>query len=94
MIGYVECDDCGAFTYLCRADEITIWYHPDDPKPVAEAYCAACDSVVSARIDFDHMANFKRYGCKVVSLHHKFEELTEEAIDEWDIDSELQMVAE
>lgn len=88
-IGYLECDNCSEFFYIKKPDDIKIWFHPDDPQPLCESTCGNCNHVVSARIDFDHMANFKRRGCVIRDWNDRFGPLTEEEIDGWDIDAEL-----
>jgi hypothetical protein len=91
-IGYLECDNCSSFVYIKKPDDVQIWYHPDDPRPLCEAKCTKCNTLVSSRIDFDHMANFKRRGCAVKDFNDKFAPLTEADIDAWDdaeIDAEL-----
>lgn len=83
-LGYVECDKCTNFVYIDSPSEIAIWYHPDDPKPLAEVMCTECNHLVVSRIEFHEMANFRKRGCVVKSLNDKFTPLTEQMIDEWD----------
>jgi hypothetical protein len=91
-LGYVECDNCTKYVYINSPSDIAIWYHPDDPKPLAEAKCVECGHTVVSRIDFIEMANFRKRGCIVKDYNDKFSSLTEQMIDEWDntaIEAEL-----
>jgi hypothetical protein len=91
-LGYLECDNCLKFVYINSPADIHIWYHPDDPKPLAEASCGECGHTVSSRIDFIEMANFRKRGCLIRSFGDKFSPLSEQMIDEWDdaaIEAEL-----
>lgn len=91
-LGYVECDNCTKYVYIDSPSDIAIWYHPDDPKPLAEVTCTECDHLTVSRIDFHEMINFRKRGCVVKSLNEKFSPLTEKMIDEWDdaaIEAEL-----
>jgi hypothetical protein len=91
-LGYVECDNCTKYVYIDSPADIQIWYHPDDPKPLAEAICNDCGHVITSRIDFLEMANFRKRGCIVRDFNDKFPPLTEQMIDEWDdeaIEAEL-----
>lgn len=88
FIGYIECDSCGKFVHISNPDDIYIWAHPDDPRPLAQATCP-CGSKVTSRIDRDHMINFKKRGCKIRDYSERFEPLTEEAIDDWDFEKDF-----
>ena len=91
-LGYVECDSCTKYVYINSPADIQIWYHPDDPKPLAETTCKECDHKITSRIDFMEMANFRKRGCLIRDFNDKFEPLTEAMIDEWDdnaIEAEL-----
>lgn len=88
-IGYAECDNCFKFVYYNDPSQIDIWYHEDDPCVLAEVKCTFCGHIVVSRIAYDHMANFRRRGCVLKDLNDKFPPLTEQEIDEWDIDAEL-----
>jgi hypothetical protein len=83
FLGYVDCDNCEHFVHFNNPDEIKIWFHPDDPRSLAEVTCPVCGHTTEGRIDFDHMSNLRRRGCVVSELNNKFEPLTEEMIDEW-----------
>lgn len=85
FIGYMECDSCEHYVHINSPDEIKIWYHPDDVRPLAEVKCSNCGETVSSRIDFDHMKNFRMRGCVISDWNDKFadEPLTEEMIDDW-----------
>ena len=88
-LGYVECDECGKYTYINKPEEVKIWFHPDDAKALAEVDCVNCGVTVESKISFDHVQNFKRRGCTIMGLNDRYAPLTEEFIDEWDIDGEL-----
>lgn len=89
FLGYLECDNCDSYVYLNKPEDINVWFHPDDPRPLAEALCPKCGNTVSSRIPHDHMANFKRRGVIIRDFNDKFEPLTEEMIEAWDIESEF-----
>lgn len=93
FLGYVQCDDCDRFVYIKKPTDIVIWFHPDDPRPLCEVTCPSCNKLVASRIDFDHMANFRRRGVTIRDFNDKFEALSEQMIEEWDIDSELDAFA-
>lgn len=88
-IGYLECDNCNSFVYIKKPGDVKIWFHPDDPRPLTEAACPKCNHVVSSRIDYEHMRNFVKRGCKLSDFNERFSPLTEDEIDAWDIDAEL-----
>jgi hypothetical protein len=89
FIGFVECDACKVFTHITEPKNLTIWYHPDDPEILSEVRCPSCGHIQPSRIQYDDFSNFRKRGCSIRSFGEKFEPLTEEAIDEWDIDAEL-----
>jgi hypothetical protein len=86
---HATCDECTEVTYVRDAAGVKIWYHPDDPEPLSEVICGHCGYVIQCRIGMDHMLNLRQRGVEVKDLNDKFEPLTEEMIDEWDIDAEL-----
>lgn len=85
FLGYVECDNCNHYTTFNNPDDIKIWYHPDDSRPLAQVKCSRCSNIVEARIDFDHMKNFRMRGCSIMDLNdlHSENPLTEQEIDSW-----------
>jgi hypothetical protein len=89
-LGYVECKACGTYTYINNPNQVKIWYHPDDSKSLAQVECS-CGNVVENRISYEHMVNFRRRGCSIMEWNDRFMEkpLTEQNIDEWDIDAEF-----
>lgn len=91
VIGYIECDSCSRYTQIDNPEQVTIWYHPDG-KPIASVECTSCGDTVESKIGMDHMRNFKKHGCRISDLSDKFEPLTEEMIDNWDIDAELKQL--
>lgn len=88
FLGYATCTECKGLIYFNEVDEINLWYHPDDPEPLAEVKCA-CGETIEARIGMDHFFNLKSRGCVAKPFNDKFEKLTEEMINEWKIDEEL-----
>jgi predicted nucleic-acid-binding Zn-ribbon protein len=91
-LGYAECDSCGKFNYYLKAEDISIWFHPDDPYALTEATCKKCGYTVVSRISHDHLRNFMRRGCALKDFSDRFKPLTEEEIDEWDIEAEWESV--
>jgi hypothetical protein len=89
FLGYATCDECDELTYFDEPSNINIWFHPDDPKVLAEVDCVHCGYSIQARMGYDHLMNLKRRGCVVRDFNDKFEPLTEEMIDAWDIDAEV-----
>jgi hypothetical protein len=89
IVGYVECDKCNEYVTIEDPKALTIWYHPDDPRPLSEVNCPKCGKLISDRIDHEHMANFRRRGCHLKSLSEKFSALTEEDIDNWIFDADF-----
>jgi hypothetical protein len=66
-----------------------IWFAPDAQKQLVNVKCPGCGRVIEARLDFDDTAAFRSHGVVFKPLTEKFEPLTEQSIDEWDIDREL-----
>lgn len=82
-IGTIECTACGKYTYIQNTNEVTIWYHPDDDKPLCEVSCTNCKKKVSTRLTWDHVANFKKRGCKILDFGDRFPPLSDKEIDEF-----------
>ena len=80
-IGYVECEKCKTITYINKPKQIKIWAHPDDEFPLAQVQCSKCKEKVEKRLTWDHVSNFRKRGCKILSLNEKFDKITEEEID-------------
>lgn len=85
FLGYVECDNCEHFVHFNEPDQIKIWYHPDDARPLAEVNCPKCGHTTKSRIDGDHVHNLRMRGCVISDWNDKFADdpLTEGMIDEW-----------
>ena len=96
FIGYVECDSCDHYVHINEPNDIKIWYHPDDPQPLAEVDCPKCGETVQSRIAFDHMRNFRMRGCVIKDWNDRFEDtpLTEELIDKWAENDHAELEAE
>lgn len=86
---HARCDECDNLTYVKDSEGVKIWYHPDDPEPLTEVICGHCGYVIQERIGMDHLMNLRARGVQVRDFNDKFEPLTEEMIDEWDIEAEL-----
>ncbi len=82
FVGFIECT-CSTYVYLDKAKDVKIWHHPDDVYPLAEVNCPTCKSLISCRITWDHVANFRQRGVKIRELNDKFKPITEEEISEF-----------
>ena len=68
---------------------VTIWYNADDPQPIAEVRCE-CGDIITYPISTETLLVFKSNDVKIKKFNDKFDPLTEEMIEAWDIESELQ----
>jgi hypothetical protein len=88
-LAHARCGSCDKTVYMKNPADIKIWYHPDDPNPLTEVVCSFCGEIIRARITPDHYMNLRKRGCMIRGYGDRFEPLTEEMIDNWDIDAEL-----
>lgn len=92
FIGHIRCPSCGV-TYIIDPGQVTVYFNFDNAEQTAEVICCKCNQVVESKIDDQDIHAFKSRGIKFVPWHSKLPELSEEDIDNWDIEEELNEVA-
>ena len=95
-IGFLNCTKCKDVTYISRPEDIKIWAHPDDELPLIEAKCSKCKHKIETRLSWEHVVNFRKRGCKVLTFNEKFTAFTDKDIDEFEenFDAELERLFE
>jgi hypothetical protein len=88
FLGWMRCETC-AIQYITDPSQVTLWHTHDEPEIYAEIACPKCSAIVRSLISDDTLAVFERNGIEVRSYNDKFEPLTDDIIDSWDIDAEL-----
>ena len=87
-IGFVHCPGCG-IKHLTDPSKVTVWFSADSYEQLTEAVCPGCENTIESRVSFETMVAFKQYNVRIRQFSERYELLTEELIDKWDIDSEL-----
>lgn len=88
FLGWMRCDTC-AIQYITDPAQVTMWRDHDEIEVYAEIACPKCYQTVRSLISYETLLVFKRHGIEVNDYNDKFEPLTAELIDSWDIDAEL-----
>lgn len=88
FLGWMRCDTC-TIQYITDPKQVSLWHDHDESEVYAEIKCPKCGGLVTSLISHETLLVFERHDIPVKSFNDKFEPLTDELIDSWDIDAEL-----
>lgn len=88
FIGHIRCPGCG-FTHIVNPKQVTIYYNFDCKDQIAEVICFKCKQIVEGKIDDQDVFAFKARGVRLVPWQSRLSPLTEDEINNWDIEEEL-----
>lgn len=90
-LGHIRCPQCG-YTYITDPKRVIIYFNFDSPEQLTEVSCEGCDQILEGKIDLADVIAFSSNGVEISDLNNKFPPLTNNDIDNWDIEEELKSV--
>lgn len=90
-IGSVSCKKCG-IQYIDNRELVTVWHTADTKFEICEIECPECHRIITESIDPPTAYIFKLQGCNFKDLNDKYEPLTEELINNWNIGEDLEKI--